>query len=265
MPKPSHALHQVLHAQKLLGEHLLHSLINIMQEHVRHTRSFPVPCHHCCREYRRHPPRCLWEPSTRHIDHYQIPLSVEYSVAIGIEGTPHEGVVAEFEGEEITGRSFLEARASCENAFHGQKEAAETSPGTIPTAYDEKKPHEGPLQPRLSLKESRVIRCDAKSPSRLSRPPNPATTQSLLLTGLWLPNDTSRTEVLLPANGRCRSLPSDLSTVDLSDPSKFEPLSSSAQLSRSVVREDEIIGRDDDKAPLPKLTREVGVFFASFC
>ncbi|KAK8633128.1 hypothetical protein V6N13_013982 [Hibiscus sabdariffa] len=35
-------------------------------------------------------------------------FSQEYSVAIGIEGTPHEGVVAEFEGEEITGRSFLE-------------------------------------------------------------------------------------------------------------------------------------------------------------
>ncbi|KAK8633129.1 hypothetical protein V6N13_013983 [Hibiscus sabdariffa] len=88
MPKPSHALHQVLHAQKLLGEHLLHSLINIMQEHVRHTRSFPVPCHHCCREYRRHPPRCLWEPSTRHIDHYQIPLSVVILVGKPCQGKP---------------------------------------------------------------------------------------------------------------------------------------------------------------------------------
>ena len=39
--------------------HLLHFSIHIMQKHVHHTRSFPVPRHHRGGEHRRHPPRHL--------------------------------------------------------------------------------------------------------------------------------------------------------------------------------------------------------------
>ncbi|KAL4303766.1 hypothetical protein GQ457_10G013190 [Hibiscus cannabinus] len=54
---------------------------------------------------------CVRVEARRVFEHSLDPVLVffqEYSVVIRIEGTPHEGVIAKSEDEEITRRSFLE-------------------------------------------------------------------------------------------------------------------------------------------------------------
>lgn len=75
MPEPPNRFHQILPAQKLLGEHFLNLPIHIVKEHVRHSVALPVTCHNGRREYRRHSSRSFRVIPSRRVDHYQVPLS----------------------------------------------------------------------------------------------------------------------------------------------------------------------------------------------
>lgn len=76
VPKPSGTIHQVLLTQELQRVKLLHLPIHVVQEHVRHTGSLPIPRHHGGGEHGGHSPRSLREIPFRRIDHDKVPLHV---------------------------------------------------------------------------------------------------------------------------------------------------------------------------------------------
>ena len=80
MPEPPNSLNQVLPTKKLFSKSLLYFPINVVQEHVRHTRSLPVPRQDRRRENRTHPTWRFGEVPSRRVDHYQIPLRLVHLV-----------------------------------------------------------------------------------------------------------------------------------------------------------------------------------------